>query len=145
MSDSNIGFYDLNLSNDSSFDIFIEPITYIMIPKRKVYVDGKLHIVQDMTLLIGDVGLLLQRETNLFMKQQFKEIDYGDKIMAHVKYETRITLSYIEIQFVIFVMKTVLCKRRIFKTNRFCDIDFKKNEKKMEGKQIISSLKVSNR
>lgn len=49
------------------------------------------------TLLIDDVWLLLQRETNLFMKQQFKNFDYRSKIMAHVKYETGKVLRYIEI------------------------------------------------
>ena len=39
-------FIYLNLRNDFSFDISIEPITHVIIPKKN-YVHGKLHIIQD--------------------------------------------------------------------------------------------------
>ena len=45
--DVNINLDEMNLSKHFSLDVSIGPVIHIMIPKEEVYVDGKLHIVED--------------------------------------------------------------------------------------------------
>ena len=70
--DNNISFDDLNMSNDFSVGISIEPITHVIIPKKN-YVHGKLHIIQDIIdmccLIITSMvkKLLIKQLINIYL------------------------------------------------------------------------------
>ena len=73
--DENNSFIDLNLRNDFSFDISIEPITHVIIPKKN-YVHGKLHIIQD---IIDMCSLII---TSMVKKVTHKAINKKNLIMV---------------------------------------------------------------